>query len=41
MEEMAKDVLPGAVRRRIAIDVRKDETKEPFLIVALLFEAAQ
>jgi uncharacterized protein DUF6894 len=40
LEEMAKDVLPGAVRRRVAIEVRKDETKEPFLVVALLFEAA-
>jgi hypothetical protein len=33
LAEMAKDVLPGAARRRLSIVVR-DEAKEPLLIVA-------
>jgi Domain of unknown function (DUF6894) len=38
--EIAKDVLPGGARRRIAIEVR-NEAKEPVLVVALMFEAAR
>ena len=41
LAEMAKVVLPGAARRRLAIEVRNDEAKEPLLIVALMFEAAR
>jgi hypothetical protein len=34
---MAKDVLPGSVRREIAIEV-SDETRLPLLRAALAFE---
>jgi hypothetical protein len=39
LAEVAKDVLPAADRRRIAIEVR-DEAKKSLLVVALMFEAA-
>jgi hypothetical protein len=35
---MARDVLPGATRRELAIEVR-DEYKEPLLRTSLIFEA--
>jgi hypothetical protein len=37
LAEMAKDVLPGAAIREIAIEVR-DEAKEPLLRAVLRFE---
>jgi hypothetical protein len=40
LAEMAKDVLPDTSRRRLAIEVRSGEAKEPLLVVALMFEAA-
>ncbi len=40
LAEMARDVLPDTSRRRLAIEVRNDEAKEPLLVVALMFEAA-
>jgi hypothetical protein len=39
LAEVARDVVPAADRRRIAIEVR-DEAKKPLLVVALMFEAA-
>jgi hypothetical protein len=38
--EMARDVLPRAVRRVLAIEVR-DEAKEPLLEARLIFEVAR
>jgi Domain of unknown function (DUF6894) len=38
LAEMAKGVLPATSRRRLAIEVRNDEAKEPLLVVALMFE---
>jgi hypothetical protein len=40
LAELAKDVSPGAVRRRLAIEVR-DETKQSLFVVAAMFEVAQ
>jgi hypothetical protein len=40
LAEMARDVLPGPVRRRLAIEV-KTEARETVLVVALMFEAAR
>jgi len=40
LAEMAREVLPGPVRRRLAIEVRS-ETKETVLVVALMFETAR
>ena len=40
LAEMARDVLPGSLRRELAIEVR-DETKEPLLRTSLVFEAIQ
>jgi hypothetical protein len=39
LSEMAKEVLPGPVRRRLAIEV-KSEARETVLVAALMFEAA-
>jgi len=41
LAKRAKDVVPGPVRRRLAIEVRNDEAKEPLLVVALMFEVAR
>lgn len=41
LAKMAREVLPGSVRRRLAIEVRNDEAKEPLLVVALMFEVAR
>jgi hypothetical protein len=41
LAERAKDVLPGPVRRRLAIEVRDDNAKEPMLVIALMFEVAR
>ena len=38
LADMAKDVLPGSLRRELAIEVR-DESKEPLLRTSLVFEA--
>ena len=35
--DLAKDVLPGSVRRELAVEVR-DESKEPLLRTCLVFE---
>jgi hypothetical protein len=37
LAELAKDVLPGSVRRELAIEVR-DEHREPLLKSFLVFE---
>jgi hypothetical protein len=39
LAEVARDVLPGPARRRLAIEV-KGEARETVLVVALMFEAA-
>jgi hypothetical protein len=38
LADLAKEVLPGSVRRELAIEVR-DEHKEPVLRTCLVFEA--
>jgi hypothetical protein len=38
--EMARDVLPGASRRVLGVEVR-DEAKEPLLDARLVFEVAR
>ena len=40
LAEMARDVLPGSVRRELTIEVR-DETREPLLKTCLVFEAVR
>jgi hypothetical protein len=40
LANMARDVLPGSVRRELAIEVR-DEAKEPLLRTTLMFEAVR
>jgi hypothetical protein len=37
---IAKDVLPGSVRRELSIEVR-DEAKQPLLRTCLVFEAVR
>jgi hypothetical protein len=38
LAELARDVLPGSLRRRLGVDVR-DEDHRPVMIVELTFEA--
>lgn len=38
LAELARDVLPGSLRRRLGIDVR-DEDHHPVMVVELTFEA--
>jgi hypothetical protein len=38
LAELARDVLPGSLRRRLGVDVR-DENGRPVMIVELMFEA--
>jgi hypothetical protein len=38
LADMAKDVLPGSIRRELAIEVRNEE-KRPLLRTSLVFEA--
>ncbi len=38
LADIARDVLPGSVRRELAIEVR-DEHKQPVLRTCLVFEA--
>ena len=40
LAELARDVLPGSLRRELAIDVR-DEHKQPLLRTSLVFEAVK
>jgi hypothetical protein len=40
LADLAKDVLPGAVRRLLAVEVR-DAAKEPLLAARLAFEIAR
>lgn len=40
LADLARDVLPGSVRRELAIEVR-DEGKEPLLRTILVFEAVR
>ena len=40
LADMAKDVLPGSLRRELAIEVR-DEQKQPLLRTCLVFEAVK
>ena len=40
LADMARDVLPGSIRRELAIEVR-DEHKEPLLKTSLVFEAVR
>jgi Domain of unknown function (DUF6894) len=41
LAKMAREVLPGPVRRRLAVEVRDDKAKEPLLVVALMFEVVR
>ena len=38
LAELARDVLPGSLRRRLGVDVRDDDHR-PVMIVELIFEA--
>jgi hypothetical protein len=38
--DLARDVLPGSLRRELAIEVR-DEAREPLLRTILVFEAVR
>ena len=38
LADMARDVLPGSLRRELAIEVR-DEHRDPLLRTSLVFEA--
>ena len=40
LADMARDVLPGSIRRELTIEVR-DEFKEPLLRTCLVFEAVR
>ena len=40
LAERARDVLPGALRRVLTVEV-SDETKEPLLEARLIFEVAR
>ena len=40
LTDMAKDVLPGSIRRELAIEVR-DGDKEPLFRTSLVFEAVR
>jgi hypothetical protein len=40
LADLAKDVLPGSLRRQLSIEVR-DEAKEPLLAARLTFEIAR
>jgi hypothetical protein len=40
LADLAKDVLPGSIRRELAIEVQ-DEYKEPLLRTSLMFEAVR
>jgi hypothetical protein len=38
LAELARDILPGSIRRRLRVDVRNEDHR-PVLTVALTFEA--
>jgi hypothetical protein len=38
LAELARDVLPGSLRRRLGVDVRDDDHR-PVMVVELTFEA--
>ena len=40
LAELARDVLPGSIRRELAIEVR-DDGKKPLLRTSLVFEAVR
>ena len=40
LADLARDVLPGSIRRELGIEVR-DEDKEPLLRTSLVFEAVR